>query len=417
MNNQKIFFLIDVNSAYLSWEAADYLQHGGKIDYREIPSIVGGDPEKRKGIVLAKSIPAKKCGVVTGESIYGALKKCPNLKIIPPSYTKYMKASNAMMMLLREYSPNIQRFSVDECFLEYSGSQKKFGNPVTIAYEIKERIKKELGFTVNIGISTNKLLAKMASDIKKPDMVHTLFKTEIKSKMWPLKVNKLFMVGRKTHAKLKKLGIYTIGDLAQMNVELLEYFFKSHGRLIWEYSNGIENSAISFAQHRTIKSIGNSTTISYDVTTKQDALLFILSLTEMVAMRLREKNLLCGLVSVSIKNSDLLSYSHQKKLYYYTDLTNDIYKEAKKLFLDTWKGEPIRHLGVRVGRLSDNKLKQLSIWDNKNEENLRKLDHVIDDLRLKYGEKIIKRSTFLHSGVNSITGGVEKDYPVMTSLL
>lgn len=414
---ENIFFLIDVNSAYLSWEAAYHIQHGGKVDYRKVPSIVGGDPKKRKGIVLAKSIPAKKYNISTGEAISEALKKCPNLKIISPSYTRYIKASNALIKMLKEYSPKVQRFSIDECFLELVVDQKRFINPVEIAYEIKERIKKELGFTVNIGISTNKLLAKMACDLKKPNMVHTLFKTEIKNKLWPLKVNKLFMVGKATYSKLKDLDINTIGELANTDVEILKHFLKSHGQLIWEYANGIENSKINLNKYRQVKSIGNSTTIPYDLTKKQEAFLYILSLIEMVAMRLREKNLLCSLVSISIKNSEFLKYSHQKKLSYSTDLTNDIYNEAKSLFLSVWKKEPIRHIGVRVGSLSDNRFDQLSIWNNKNQKKLRKLDNTIDNLRLKYGEAIIKRSSFLHSDINSINGGVQKEYPMMTSLL
>ncbi|MGM0379679.1 MAG: Y-family DNA polymerase [Bacillota bacterium] len=414
---KNIFFLIDVNSAYLSWEAAYHLQHGGKVDYRKIPSIVGGDPTKRKGIVLAKSIPAKRYNIKTGESISEALRKCPNLKIVSPSYTKYMKASNALVKILKEYSPKVQRFSIDECFLEYIVNKHSNVNPIEVAYEIKERIKNELGFTVNIGVSTNKLLAKMASDLKKPDMVHTLFKSEIKNKMWPLEVDKLFMVGKATYSRLKDLDIHTIGDLAKMDVEILKHFFKSHGQLIWEYANGIENSKIDINNHRKVKSIGNSTTIPYDLTKEKEAFLYILSLTEMVAMRLREKNLLCSLVSISIKNSEFLRYSHQKKLSYNTDLTNDIYNELKKLFLSVWKKEPIRHLGVRVGSLSENRFDQLSIWNNNNQENLKKLDSTIDKLRLRYGENIIKRSSFLHSNIDSINGGVQKDYPMMTSLL
>ncbi|MDM8533379.1 DNA polymerase IV [Clostridiaceae bacterium HSG29] len=417
MQNKKIFFLIDVNSAFLSWEATYRLQHGSKIDLRNIPSIVGGDPKTRHGIVLAKSIPAKKYNITTGESLRDALIKCPTLTIIKPSYMIYLQASNAMINLVKEYSPKIQRFSIDECFVDYTDSQKIFGDPIKVANEIKERIKNELGFTVNIGISNNKLLAKMASDLKKPDMVHTLFKDELKEKFWPLSVEKLFMVGRKTLPKLNRIGIFTIGDLANSNLELIQYYLKSHGKLIWEYANGIENSQIMLNKYENIKSIGNSTTIPYDIENVEIALLHLLSLTEMVSMRLRDKKKLCSLISVTIKNNEFISYSHQRKLYYLTDSTNEIFNEVKKLFINSWKNEPIRHLGISVSSLKNNDEKQLSIWDNKNNEKLRKLDQTIDELRYKYGNQIIQRTSFLHSGIKNVNGGIEKDYPTMNSIL
>jgi len=417
MTRNKIFFLVDVNSAFLSWEAAYRLQHGASVDLRNIPAIIGGNPKKRRGIVLAKSISAKKYNIKTGESLRDALRKCPTLKIIPPSYDVYIQASNALLEILKEYSPKIQRFSIDECFIDFTDSQKLFGNPLEVAYTIKNRIKEELGFTVNVGVSSNKLLAKMASDLKKPDQVHTLFQDEIETKLWPLPVGDLFMVGRKTLSKLNRLGIYTIGELAKFDLMSLKYHLKSHGKLIWEYANGIENSQINLSTDDAVKSIGNSTTIPYDIDSRGEALLYLLSLTEMVAMRLRNKNKLCCLVAITIKNSDLISCSHQRKIYYSTDLTNDIFEEVTKLFDNLWKKDPIRHLGIRVSDLIDNDEKQLSIWDNKNEERLRSLDHTVDELRQKYGNSIIQRSSFLHSGVKNINGGVEKDYPGMTSIL
>ena len=414
---EKIFFLIDVNSAFLSWEATYRLQHGAEIDLRTIPSIVGGNPETRHGIVLAKSIPAKKYNIKTGESLRDALQKCPTLEVVPPSYEIYIQASNALLKIIQEYSPNIQRFSIDECFVDFTDSIRLFGEPIKVAYEIKNRIKDELGFTVNVGVSSNKLLAKMASDLKKPDQVHTLFPEEIPEKLWPLPVDDLFMVGRKTLPKLNQLGIFTIGDLAKSDLPSLKYHLKSHGKLIWEYANGIENSQISLSKYDDIKSIGNSTTIPYDIDSKEEALLYLLSLTEMVCMRLRDKNKMCQLIAITIKNNEFIRYSHQRKIYYSTDLTNDIFDEVKKLFEDAWKKDPIRHLGVRVSDLIDNAEKQLSIWDNKNEENLRKLDHTVDELRQKYGNSIIQRSSFLHTGIKNVNGGVEKDYPMMTSIL
>ena len=230
--NQRLIFHLDVNSAYLSWEAVYRLQHGEKMDLREVASVIGGNEESRHGIVLAKSIPAKKYNIQTGETLYSARTKCPGLICAAPRYDLYMRASAAMHELLQQYTDRIQQFSVDESFLDFSGMQNLYPDYMKLACEIKERIKQELGFTVNIGISTNKLLAKVASDLKKPDKVHTLFPEEIKQKMWGLPVEDLFMVGRATAPKLHKLNIFTIGDLAGFDVELLRHSLKSHGVMI-----------------------------------------------------------------------------------------------------------------------------------------------------------------------------------------
>ena len=413
---EKIYFHIDANSAYLSWEAVYRLQQGEPIDLREIPSVVGGNPKTRKGIILAKSIPAKKYNIQTGETLFKALQKCPNLKIVSPNYHLYMRASNAMHEILKEYSPNIQRFSIDESFLDLNFSNKT--DSIKLAFEIKERIKKELGFTVNIGISSNKLLAKVASDFEKPNNVHTLFPSEIKEKMWPLPVSDLFMVGRATTPKLHRIGIYTIGDLANTDLDYLKYSLKSHGRLIWEYANGIESSSIRNDKDTSIKGIGNSTTLPRDVNQSEDALMYLLALTEMVTMRLRHAEKLCKVVVISIKNTDLSHYSHQTTLVSSTDETNIIYDAVKNLFHQAWYFQAIRNLGVRVTGFSDNDCYQYSIFDHGNLENIRTLNSTIDDLRLRYGKDIILRSTFLHKKVKPIIGGVgEDEYKMMSSLL
>lgn len=260
---KRIIFHIDVNSAYLSWTAVKQLQYGeNEIDIRLIPSIIGGDGEARHGIVLAKSIPAKKYNIQTGESIAEALTKCSNLKIYQPDYNLYIRCSNAMVEMLNDYSSIIQRYSIDEVFMDVSHFKDKY---MEKAYEIKLRIKEELGFSVNIGISHNKLLAKMVSDFKEKDSVHTLFENEIKDKMWPLKVRDLFMVGKATEAKLFKLNINTIGELAKYNLEFLKPIFKSYANIIHNYANGIESSEVRTSNYIDIKGVGNSTTTSMDI--------------------------------------------------------------------------------------------------------------------------------------------------------
>lgn len=418
MTNDRIIFHIDVNSAYLSWEAVYRLQHGEKIDLRKIPSVVGGNPETRHGIILAKSIPAKKYKIQTGETLHNALQKCPNLTIVSPSYGLYMKCSNAMVDILKEYAENIQRFSVDECFLDVTNVLHQYDNPITLAYLIKERIYNELGFTVNIGVSNNKLLAKMASDLKKPDMVHTLFPHEIKEKMWPLDIRDLFMVGAATEKKLRAIGINKIGDLAQADYNLIKYRLKSHGDMIWKYANGIEDSTVRISNYMVMKGLGNSTTIAFDVVEKETAHLILLSLVEMTAMRLRDSENMCTVIATKIKSHDFQRCSHQRKLYAATDCTNEIYKIVTKLFDEVWDGEtPIRHLGIRLSGLVPNESYQTSLFDDINKEKLRTLDNTIDQLRMRFGGKSIMRAGFLYSGVRPMTGGVAEDYPLMTSML
>lgn len=416
----RVIFHIDVNSAYLSWEAVYRLQRGGTEDLRNIPSVIGGDVKKRHGIVLAKSIPAKAYHIQTGESLMEARKKCPHLKIVPPNYGLYMKCSQAMVDLIGEYASTIQRYSVDECFIDFTDAIALKGDPLKVAHQLKDRIKKELGFTVSVGISSNKLLAKMASELKKPDAVSTLFPEEISYKMWPLPVGELFMVGRATYPKLKQIGIETIGDLAQLSPDILTAKLKSHGHLIWQYANGIENSPVKKSNRLEIKSIGNSTTISFDVDTEKEALLVLLSLCEMVGMRLREHAFLCQLVSVHFKNANFESISKQKKLAMPIEDTEAIYQAAKMLFLEVWDQSPIRQLGISVSEFCGDDFLQRSFFDASRREKMEKLDHAIDALRLKYHMKAVVRGAFLNSGISPMTGGVGEegsDYPMMGSLL
>ena len=415
-DNDRIVFHVDVNSAYLSWTAVKLLQYGSSIDIREIPSVIGGDIENRHGIILAASISAKELGIKTGEPIFSAMQKCRDLKVYPPDYDWYVKSSNAMVQLLEEYSPKIQRYSIDECFMDCTHFKDNYKK---MAVKVKMRISDELGFNCNIGISTNKLLAKMASDFKPKNTVHTLFKEEISQKMWPLPAGDLFMVGRATKEKLSKLNINTIGDIAKADVNLLVQKMHSHGKLIYEYANGIDNSEIRECNYLDIKGIGNSITISYDVETYEEACRILLALTESATMRLRENRSLCSLVVVSVKTNNFLYYSHQKSLENSTDSTNIIYEGIKKAFREAWKGEKIRQLGVRLTKLCSNEYYQESLFDFENNEKQMKLDKTVDEIRKRFGKEAVIRSTFLHSGIKPIEGGTgsKGDYPMMSSIL
>lgn len=409
-----IIMHIDANSAYLSWTAVALLEKGYPVDLRTIPAVIAGNPENRHGIILAKSIPCKKMGIITGESLFEARQKCPNLTVMPPDYDLYMSCSDAMFRILYEYSPLIQRYSVDECFLDYTKSEKRFGDPVKTAYEIKDRIKTELGFTVNIGVSTNKLLAKMASELMKPDRVHTLWPSEIETKMWPLPVRELFMVGRASERKLKRININTIGDLATADPVHMKALLKSHGILVWEYANGIDNTPVICNSEIEQKGLGNSTTIAYDVVERTEAHKILLALTERVAMRLRKLGCMASLVSVSVKTDGFIRYSHQIQLQSGIDTTTEIYRHVRELFDQCWKGEPIRHLGVSVSDFSGEDSRQLSIFDLRDSERNQRLDRAVDSIRRKYGDRAIIRGTFANGGLDPLQGGTnDGDYIMM----
>ena len=415
---KRFTFHVDANSAYLSWEAVYRLQHGDAIDLRTVPSVVGGDPTTRHGIVLTKSIPAKQFKIQTGETLFTAKMKCPDLIIVPPNYALYRQCSDALVAILQEYSPLVQRFSIDECFVDFSDMELTSGDPVATAHTIKERIKHELGFTVNVGVSTNKLLAKMASELQKPDQVHTIFPEEVAAKMWPLPIEELFMVGRATTKKLRSRGIKTIGELANFDLGFIKSLLKSHGELVWYYANGVDYSPVRPSGWIEIKGMGNSTTIPFDVEERHSAHLVLLSLAETVGTRLRQAGVLGRLVSVSIKTNEFFSCSHQRKLWNPTDCTREIWEVACDLFNELWQGHPLRHMGLRVSELCRNDFVQGTLF-TKDYEKQRKAERAIDAIRTRHGSNVIFRSTFLNSGLRALTGGVmeNEDYPMMTSLL
>ena len=391
---QRQILHVDVNNAFLSWTATQKLKEGYSIDIREIPSVIGGDEERRSGIVLAKSMKAKACGVVTGETLYQARKKCNNLQVYPSSYKIYKKYSNELYNLLLEYTDKIERFSIDECFLDMTD----YLINVTLlekAKEINKRVKEELGFTVNVGVAHNKLLAKMASDFEKPNKVHTLYENEIPQKIWNLPVGELFMLGRKTVPKLYNMGIQRIGDLARFDEQILINKFGKYGKLIWEYANGIDNSEVHF-EPETPKSIGNSITLPTDIHCKEKIAEIVLALTEQVTFRLRRYDLLANVVSVQLRTKEFKDYSHQRKLSSSSNSTREIYNVAKEILDEMYKGEFIRLVGVRTDDLCDKNQTQLSLFDDTNSKKQEKIDKSIDLLKQKYGYNAVTRGTVMN---------------------
>lgn len=407
----KIIFHVDVNSAFLSWEASYRVNIlGDRCDLRDIPSVIGGDEKQRHGIVLAKSVPAKKYNIQTGEPLASARRKCPGLVIVPPNYSMYVEASKSLVNLLSEYSSDIHQYSIDESFCDMTGTARLFGTPVIAANMIRERIRDELGFTVNIGISNNKLLAKMASDFKKPDMVHTLFPDEIEKKMWPLPVADLFFVGRATENKLKNYGINTIGELAQSDPQWLTSIFKSHGQLIWQFANGIGDQMDKVTLNPINKGYGNSITVPFDVRDRETAKHVLLSLTETVGSRIRADKAYVSVVSVSIVDCDFNYMSHQMNLSSPTDITRSLYEAACKLFDDMWNMAPIRQLGVHTAKATQTSMYQYSLFDSYDLDKEMKLDKAIDEIRSTWGEDAIMRGCFLDSanGISHMSGGLNK---------
>lgn len=410
MSSKSIIFHIDVNSAFLSWEAVYRLAHRGEtLDLREIPSAVGGDMALRHGIILAKSIPAKKYGIQTGETLLEAQRKCPNLVLVPPHYNLYEQCSAAFMDILREYSDVVEQYSIDEAFVDMSASCHLFGSPVEAARQIKERIRNELGFTVNIGVSCNKLLAKMASDLKKPDMVHTLYPEEIEDKMWPLSVSELFFVGRATTKKLFSVGIKTIGDLAAADPIWLRSLLKKQGEIIWGFAHGVDCSPVISAPPPN-KGYGNSTTIPFDVTDIPNAQKVLLGLAETVGNRLRTDHVEIRVIAVGIRYSDLSYVSHQKCLPTATNLTVEIYKHACELFEELWNGAPVRHLGIHTSRVQDGDFgRQLTLFDTTDYEKLSRMDLTVDRIRDRFGMDSLQRAIFLNQPIDHMSGGISRE--------
>lgn len=387
---EKQILHVDVNNAFLSWTAVEMLKNGETLDIRTIPAIIGGDEAQRKGVVLAKSNLAKQVGIQTGEPIFFARKKCPNLQIFQGNFTVYRKYSNELYNILSEYTDKIERFSIDECFMDMTSYIPKGITLLEIAYEINKRVKEELGFTVNIGVAHNKLLAKMASDFQKPDKVHTLFENEIETKMWNLPISELFMVGKRSLPKFQKMGIKTIKDLAISDETQIIKVFGKYGKMIWEYANGIDNSDVIYEEEKP-KGIGNSITLPYDYSNIEKIEEVLVALVEQVSYRLRCNKMLAEVVNVQIKTNEFKVYSHQRKMLMPTDNTKIILEEAKKLLYELYNKVPIRLIGVRVDKLTDKDEVQLSLFDNTSKKQTQ-IDKVVDELKEKYGKDKITRA-------------------------
>lgn len=398
--SERLVFHIDVNSAFLSWEAARRVS-AGQEDIRLIPSAIGGDRDKRTGVILAKSIPAKKYGVKTGEPVGMALKKCPQLYLARPDFRLYEKCSHAFMDICREYTPSLEKFSIDECFLDMSGMGNIYPDPVATAYEIKDRIKSELGFTVNVGIGSNKLLAKMASDFEKPDKVHTLLASEVPEKLWRLPVRELFTVGASTADKLERACIATIGDLARLDIHILHGLVGNKmGDQLHRFANGIDDSPV-LEHPEKAKGYSNSTTLENDVTGVEEAYKILLALADSTASRMRADGARAYCIGVTIRGNDFRDRSHQRKLDEATDITTEIFSVCRSLFSELWdRKTPLRLLGVSLTNVTYEDEEQMSLFDNEKRDKARAIDKTVDSIRNKFGSNTIMRGVTYKSSVD-----------------
>lgn len=387
----RIILHIDVNNAFLSWSAVWMLKNGYNKDIRNRYAVIAGDESQRRGIVLAKSGLCKKRGVKTADPIYLARRKCPYLEVYPPKFEVYKKFSDMMYKYLCNYTNIIERYSIDECFLDYTGSINLFGDPVKVAYRIKDDIYKKFGFTVNVGVGNNKLLAKMASDFEKPNKVHTLFSNEIEKKMFPLPIEDLFMIGKASSKKLREMEITTIGELAKTDEDVLVKKFKQMGKMMHEYANGIDNSEVMYEREQ-MKSISNSTVLPYNYHDIEMIKNVIHSLSNEIGKKLRNNKLYADTVGIWFKYTYFDKVSRQIKLDNSISNDEDIYSNAFSIFNSIWDHEDgIRSICVFVSGLSSERKLQLSLFDDitRKDEDDNNLQDVIDNLRDKFGDNVI----------------------------
>ena len=396
----RLIFHVDVNSAFLSWEATRRVSLG-EVDIRLIPSAIGEDREKRTGVILAKSIPAKKFGIRTGEPVAMALRKCPDLYLARPDFRLYEASSKAFIEICKQYAPVVEQVSIDECFLDMSGTYRIYPDPIVIANTIKDKIRDELGFTVNVGIGDCKLLAKMASDFEKPDKVHTLFRHEIARKMWSMRVGELFSVGHSTAEKLEKAKIKTIGDLANTEVARVQRIVgMKMGRQIHDYANGIDLSPVLAAPEEA-KGYSISTTLEEDVTKSEQAYKVLLALSDSVTARIRADGAKAFCVAVSIRSNDFKTRSHQRSLMDPTDISKEVYQISKKLFDELWDGRtPLRLIGIAMTNITREETAQMSLFPDENRDKARKLDKAYDAINSKFGSSTIVRGSSMKSNLN-----------------
>lgn len=404
----KVIFHVDVNSAFLSWSAVEHLQRGGALDYRTVASAVAKQGENGGGIILAKSIDAKKYGISTGEVVWSAKLKCPGLLLVPPDYPCYLKASHAMKEILKEYSPQVESFSIDECFLDMTGQEKFFGSPEKAASDLKSRIKKELGFTVNVGIAACKAAAKMASEWEKPDRVHTLWPQEIQTKLWPMPIDFLFMAGRRTVAALRKIGVNTVGDMASLSPDFVKERFGKNGVTLWHYANGRDDSPVCEGDPPPPKSVSKSVTLPGVLRSRKECLDILLYIAEDLTYKLADKEMTASVLTVAWKDAEYHYHCKQRHfpdpLFHY----GDIFHKAEEIFNQIYDGRAVKYLSLSLGDLSAGRDIGLTLFGRDRLKDER-LSEAMFALKKRYGKQIITTARSLGSGVDDLFRHFDED--------
>ena len=390
---ERIILHSDCNSFYASVEC---LHHP---EIREKPVAVGGDIEQRHGIILAKNQLAKQFHVSTGEAIWQAKQKCPELIVLPPNFPLYLRFSRLARDIYLDYSNRVEPFGLDEAWLDITSSENQKDKGERTAHEIRKRIREELGITVSIGVSYNKIFAKLGSDYRKPDAVTMITKENYRQIAWPLPVSDLLYVGPATKRKLNGFGVHTIGELAQTPVEILRSKFGKIGDVLWCFSNGLDSSPVAdFQNQPVVKSIGNSTTAPRDLERDEDVKMILYVLADSVARRLREQGLKGRTIHISVRDNSLFSFTRQKSLLSYTNLTGEIAGETLSLFREhyQWK-RPVRSIGISVSDLEAGTIcSQTGLFcDEVKREKMERLDNAVDRLKARFGTFAVQPAVLL----------------------
>lgn len=383
----------DLNNCFASIESISH------PEYKKIPFAVGGDEEMRHGIILAKNECAKKFGIKTGEPLVSARQKCPDLKVVKPNFELYDKYCTAVRQLYYDYTDLVEPFGMDESWLDVTGSFSLFGDGIAIANELRERIKKEFGLTVSVGVSYNKVFAKFGSDLKKPDAVSAVTPENYKEIVWPKPVEDLLFVGRSSKTKLNSVGIRTIGDLACSSEAFLHSIFGKNGDMLYSFANGRDLSPVRrLTEAETIKSISNSTTTPRDMKNEADAKIILHMLAEQVCRRLRSHNLKCSEVGIHLRSNDLNTFERQMNLNFLTNTSDDVYNAALELMRKNYNFNiPLRSLGIRTGKLADaSSPVQLSFFDTEEKQQKKHtIDILKDSINAKYGKYSLYRAVLM----------------------
>ena len=368
-----------------------------RLSTRTCPWLWPGDKESRHGIILAKNMLAKQMGVQTAEPIWQAKRKCPNLQLVPPHRERYLQYSRMAQEIYYRFTDQVEAFSLDECWLDVYGSERLFGDGEQIAQQIRQAVKEELGLTVSIGVSYNKVFAKLGSDYKKPDAVTVFGREQMEPVIWKLPAQALLFVGPHTEKTLEKFGIHTIGDIARMELPAMRRMLGKTGEALWTYANGLDHSPVAAAgAGEPPKTIGNSTTLPHDVTSEEEVRRVLLELAESVASRLRRQGMKAGEVQLTVKNGDFQEYQRQCRLEPAVCDARSLYKAALELYRREDRRWAVRLLGLRAGKLVEAGAAQMSFFENTQDlEREERLETAVDALRERFGGGSVRRGTVL----------------------